>query len=101
MLVPKELVAWWVKHHSLRLHVLFNRKNNNNNNLFKLYLLAPLSASLLPCRRDIIIVNGRSSDITTRNSNYSSSSITPSSPSTSSFPSSPSKTRFSKPKSSP
>src|SRR6266536_1806441 len=32
MLVPKELVAWWVKHHSLRLHVLFNRKNNNNNN---------------------------------------------------------------------
>ncbi len=31
MLVPKELVAWWVKHHSLRLHVLFNRKNNNNN----------------------------------------------------------------------
>src|SRR6266511_5800491 len=35
MLVPKELVAWWVKHHSLRLHVLFNRKNNNNNkNLF-------------------------------------------------------------------
>jgi len=35
MLVPKELVAWWVKHHSLRLHVLFNRKNNNNNNLKK------------------------------------------------------------------
>jgi len=32
MLVPKELVAWWIKHHSLRLHVLFNRKNNNNNN---------------------------------------------------------------------
>src|SRR6266536_6544647 len=32
MLVPKKLVAWWVKHHSLRLHVLFNRKNNNNNN---------------------------------------------------------------------
>ena len=31
ILVPKELVAWWVKHHSLRLHVLFNRKNNNNN----------------------------------------------------------------------
>src|SRR6266540_3971177 len=31
MLVPLELVAWWVKHHSLRLHVLFNRKNNNNN----------------------------------------------------------------------
>ena len=31
MLVPKELVAWWVKHHSLRVHVLFNRKNNNNN----------------------------------------------------------------------
>ncbi len=30
MLVPKELVAWWVKHHSLRLHVLFNRKNNDN-----------------------------------------------------------------------
>src|SRR6266536_1660462 len=30
MLVQKELVAWWVKHHSLRLHVLFNRKNNNN-----------------------------------------------------------------------
>ncbi len=29
ILVPKELVAWWVKHHSLRLHVLFNRKNNN------------------------------------------------------------------------
>ncbi len=33
MLVLKELVAWWVKHHSLRLHVLFNRKNNNNNPL--------------------------------------------------------------------
>ena len=32
MLIPKELVAWWEKHHSLRLHVLFNRKNNNNNN---------------------------------------------------------------------
>ncbi len=31
MLIPLELVAWWVKHHSLRLHVLFNRKNNNNN----------------------------------------------------------------------
>src|SRR6266511_4182397 len=30
ILVSKELVAWWVKHHSLRLHVLFNRKNNNN-----------------------------------------------------------------------
>src|SRR6266498_5278342 len=28
ILIPKELVAWWVKHHSLRLHVLFNRKNN-------------------------------------------------------------------------
>src|SRR6266498_3911699 len=31
ILVPLELVAWWVKHHSLRLHVLFNRKKNNNN----------------------------------------------------------------------
>ena len=31
MLVPLELVAWWVKHYSLRLHVLFNRKNNNNS----------------------------------------------------------------------
>ena len=34
MLVPKELVAWWVKHHSLRLHVLFNRKNNNNKYVY-------------------------------------------------------------------
>src|SRR6266536_5347383 len=32
MIVSKELVAWWVEHYSLRLHVLFNRKNNNNNN---------------------------------------------------------------------
>src|SRR6266536_4299644 len=32
ILVRLELVAWWVKHHSLRLHVLFNRKKKNNNN---------------------------------------------------------------------
>src|SRR6266536_878531 len=36
MLVPKELVAWWVKHHSLRLHVLFNRKKKNINNYLKI-----------------------------------------------------------------
>ena len=32
MLVSKELVAWWVKYYSLRLHVLFNQKKKNNNN---------------------------------------------------------------------
>ncbi len=54
-----ELVAWWVKHHSLRLHVLFNRKNNNNNidqaviNAFKLIKTKETWKSHLEFRRDL------------------------------------------------
>jgi len=58
MLVPKELVAWWVKHHSLRLHVLFNRKNNNNSSkvqFFRDYVISYFYTFWISVRASFLI----------------------------------------------